>query len=135
MEEELLIETLIRESRLEDPIKSFEIPYDFLTLVADEIIETKYIGKVMRRKCDLNENLWLSLGKWLGMKEPYTRRDVHQHLRCRWKKLKHAMELINSIVFLDSLKTINEHISRRKKTRLIISARGDFRSLKEFGIL
>ncbi|RHZ45087.1 hypothetical protein Glove_692g29 [Diversispora epigaea] len=74
--EELLIETLIQEARLIN------------TLIDNEIIKGNHISKVKYRTDGLNEHLWLSLGLWLGMKEPLTRKE---------KKLKHAMELRNNI--------------------------------------
>ena len=71
--------------------------------------------------------------------EPLTRREVRQHLRRIWKKLKHAMELRNNIESQDAsttlssvnfLNKITEHISRKTKSQLIISARKNFYSEK-----
>ncbi|CAG8790418.1 869_t:CDS:2, partial [Gigaspora margarita] len=69
---ELLIETLIREAVLVNNIKSPEIPPDFLMLINNEIIKADCIKSKTK---DLNEQLWLSLGQWLGMEEPLTRRN------------------------------------------------------------
>ncbi|RHZ48043.1 hypothetical protein Glove_562g3 [Diversispora epigaea] len=120
--EELLIETLIREARLINSKEQLDIRPDFLTLIDDEIIKGNHISKVKYRTDNLNEHLWLSLGLWLRMKEPLTRREVRQHLRRIWKKLKHAMELRNNIESQDAsttpgsvhfLNKITERISQK----------------------
>ncbi|RHZ48022.1 hypothetical protein Glove_562g10 [Diversispora epigaea] len=138
--EELLIETLIREARLINSKEQLDIRPDFLTLIDDEIIKGNHISKVKYRTDNLNEHLWLSLGLWLRMKEPLTKREVRQHLRRIWKKLKHAMELRNNIESQDAsttpgsvhfLNKITERISRKTKSQLIISTRKNFYLLKE----
>jgi hypothetical protein len=96
---------------------------------------------VKYRTENLNEDLWLSFGRWLGMEEPMTRREVRQHLRRKWKKISHAMELRNNIVgsqdqsgtpgSVHFLSKTTKRISRKTKAQLIISTRENFSSLKE----
>ena len=117
-----MLETLIREAIVKR-IKLPEIPSDFLTLVDNEIIKAKYVNKGKLRTNNLDEHLCISLGQWLGMEEPLTRRDVRRHLRHKWKKIRHAMNLRNDIDSQGSSNVITERISRKKKTQLIISAR------------
>ncbi|RHZ51912.1 hypothetical protein Glove_468g9 [Diversispora epigaea] len=82
----LLIETLIREAKFnnDDVLK---IPSKFLIL-----IETDIINKInlMNKK----RQLWIEFGRWLELKESIQRRNVREHLRLKWKKLKHAMAVV-----------------------------------------
>ncbi|CAG8605681.1 7230_t:CDS:1, partial [Scutellospora calospora] len=78
--EELLIETLVREAVLVNRVELFKILSDFLVLINNEIIKVNYVTQVKSKTKDLNKQLWLSLGQWLGIEEPLTRRDIYQHL-------------------------------------------------------
>ncbi|CAG8572107.1 15088_t:CDS:2 [Funneliformis mosseae] len=64
------------------------------------------------------------------MEELLTRRNVRRHLQHKWKKIRHAMNLQNDIDSQGSSNVIIEHISRKKKTQLIISVRDNLYSLK-----
>ncbi|CAG8620279.1 2438_t:CDS:2, partial [Racocetra persica] len=128
--EELLIETLVREAVLVNRVELSEILPNFLALINNEIIKVNYVTQVKSKTKNLNEQLWLSLGQWLGMEEPLTRSDIRQHLQYKWKKLKHAIEIRNYIELQNSSNIITSCISRKEKTQMIISARGNLRSLK-----
>jgi hypothetical protein len=118
---DLLIETLIREARLNNA-SVLEIPLKFLTL-----IETDIINKV--ELADKKRQLWIDLGRWLGSKEPIRRRNVREHLRLKWKKLEHGMGVQNNIEPRELQSTIGTYITRNKKVELILSARENFQSL------
>ncbi|PKK60805.1 hypothetical protein RhiirC2_792795 [Rhizophagus irregularis] len=88
---ELFIEMLIRESKFNNSnsFKPFDIPSDFITLVTtdfinnvDESNEETELG-ISNSSSITNKNklIWISFGKWLGMKEPIKRRDIRRHLK------------------------------------------------------
>src|SRR5207253_7943452 len=37
--------------------------------------------------------MWINFGRWLGLKKPISKRDIHQHLKSQWKRLKHVAEI------------------------------------------
>src|SRR5436853_7820209 len=63
------------------------IPTDFLIILDYKIIVKKSI------KVEPEIKKWIAFGKWLGFKEPFKKRDVRNHLRNRWNKLKHAEDM------------------------------------------
>ncbi|CAG8470130.1 9018_t:CDS:2 [Gigaspora rosea] len=60
--DELLIETLVRETVLVNRVELPKILPDFLALINNKIIKVIYVTKVKSKTKDLNEQLWLSLG-------------------------------------------------------------------------
>ena len=78
---------------------------------------------------DKNDRLWVAFGKFLGFEEPIKRREVRRHLKNKWKKLGHALDLRND---QDTAITSPTTISRKKKTKLITLARDSLNNLVGF---
>ncbi|CAI2182588.1 9982_t:CDS:2, partial [Funneliformis geosporum] len=102
---ELFIEMLIRESKLNNSnsFESSDIPSDFITLVTtdfinniDESNEKAELG-ISNSSSITNKNklIWISFGRWFGMKELIKQRDIRRHLKQKWKRLQHALDLQN----------------------------------------
>ena len=72
---EMLIEKLIREAKLNNGTKASD---DNTTL--DDFIDLLYTDIINKSKSDLNTELWIAFGKWLGFKKP-TRRVVRNHIK------------------------------------------------------
>ena len=72
---------------------------------------------------NLNTKLWINFGKWLGFKEPITRRDVRRHLKNLWGKLQHGYNLQNVEDKKDLSASAITDKTKREKIKLIISAR------------
>ncbi|RHZ48029.1 hypothetical protein Glove_562g22 [Diversispora epigaea] len=71
---------------------------------------------------NLNEHLWLSLGLWLEMKEPLTRREVRQHDFTKvYKDLKNQIERDShgSIVPMISQQDLNDARNLNKRIRFL----------------
>ncbi|CAG8836446.1 5547_t:CDS:1, partial [Racocetra persica] len=121
---DLLVETLIREAKLSNLFEPTEVPLKFLTLVETCIIRKEREAELSTTST--NNLLWIDFGRWLGFKEPIKRRHVRRRLKHKWRKLQHALNLRSE----NSTNMIIESITRREKTRLIMSARENFQSLK-----
>jgi len=123
-----LVETLIREARISiNPLESFEIPPNFLALIDSEIISSKNGGETNELEpIDINNRLWIAIGRWLGLEGSIKRRQVRRYLKSKWENLRHALDLRNDA---DTPDMVNEGITRRKKSRLITFSRDNFRSL------
>ena len=91
------------------------------------MIDTNIINKADDIDSNKNKDLWIALGKWLGFEGPIKRKEVRRHVKNKWRKLEHALDLQmkkNTI-------TTPNRITQKKKTQLIISARKDFNLLNE----
>nr|CAG8625078.1 2038_t:CDS:2 [Entrophospora candida] len=128
--QDLFIETLFWEAKLgDDNLDSYGIPLKFLELInreitnkADEINEE---SELQVADSSSDKKLWIGFGKWIGFKEPIKPKEVQHHLRNKWKRLQHALDLQNKKdIFVT--KTTAE-----KKAKLIAEARKDFSSLDE----
>ena len=118
---DLLIETLIRESHTDDNFVNWsDIPLNFLTLVDMDIIKNKTNENDESSIDDKNDRLWVAFGRFLGFKDPIKRREVRRHLKNKWKRLGHALDLRNN---QNAAITTPTTISRNKKTKLITLAR------------
>ena len=107
--QDLLIEILIREFQKEknnrdELYELSEIPQDFLELINSNIISSESdfeLDSELDVELDsklafelaskLNKNLWIAFGHWLGFKGQFKRRQVRQHLRLNWQKLKYPL--------------------------------------------
>jgi hypothetical protein len=132
------METLLREARCNDsnPLELAQIPFDFLSLINTEIIsETNNIdnSSVVNDKSN-NKRLWVALGRWLGLKReegPLKRKHVKQHLRLKWGKLKHSLDIKNNKNFQSISQNATKIKTRREKAQHIVLARSDFRLLNK----
>jgi len=135
--QDLLVETLIREAQKEkndsdELYKLSEIPQDFVELVNSDIISSESDSEVdseLDVELDselapelapkLNKNLWIAFGRWLGFKGQFKRRQVRQHLRLNWQKLKYSLTLQNN-----NLQTVpTKSIPRKEQGGMIVVAR------------
>jgi len=131
---DLLIETLIKESR-SDPccssLESTEIPEDFFSLVDTDIINGVEKNDNLH-VTDSNKRLWVAFGRWLGLKRPdgpIKRKHVRHHLRLKWSKLRHSLNIRDNKDFHTISNTAVARNTRKEKARLIMSVRNNFRSL------
>src|SRR2546429_1127303 len=125
---DLLVETLIREAKKEknNSYELSEIPQDFLELVSSNIIgsvssdlESSNPESDVESVSELNKNLWIAFGRWLGFEGQFKRRQVRHHLRLNWQKLKYSLTLQNN-----DLQTVpTKSIPRKNKERMIVVAR------------
>ena len=80
--QDLLVETLIREAQKEkndsdELYELSEIPQDFFELVNSDIISSELDVKLDSELApELNKNLWIAFGRWLGFKGQFKRRQV-----------------------------------------------------------
>ena len=131
--QDLLVETLIREAQKEknnsdELYELSEIPQDFLELVNSNIIGSESDSELdseldveldSELAFKLNKNLWIAFGRWLGFKGQFKRRQVRQHLRLNWQKLKYSLTLQNN-----NLQTVpTKSIPRKKQGGMIVVAR------------
>jgi hypothetical protein len=128
--EDLLVEMLIREVKERNLYKHFqellEIPAKYFSLIYTDIISESNKGSNLSENQNLNTSLWISLGQWLGLKwkdGSIQRKHVRQHIRLKWKKLKHAMDLHNSKNIESIQSTAIARKTREEKTQLIMLAR------------
>jgi hypothetical protein len=131
---DLLIEILIKEARSDSDNSSFrlvEIPEDFFLLIDKDIIneiDKNDISPIT----DTNKRLWVTFGQWLGLKqlgEPIKRKHVRHHLRLKWSKLRHSLNIQNDKDFQAISNTAVARNTRKEKAQLILLARNDFQSL------
>nr|CAG8491191.1 2980_t:CDS:2 [Entrophospora candida] len=118
---DLLIETLIQEAQSTNmnPLGSFEIPPDFLTLVDSEIITPKNDNEIDQLlSADTNKHLWFAFGWWLGLDKDgkINRKKTRRYLKSKWSTLKHALDLQNNEDMMAKMDT-------QPKKNLIESAR------------
>jgi len=59
------------------------IPSQFRELVKDIINSTESVETTE------NTKMWIAFGRWLGFKNPITKRKVRRHLKSKWIKLQH----------------------------------------------
>ncbi len=113
---DLLIETLIREAKItkKNNVET-EIPPDFLTLVDSDIIDSSGTSSKS------NKSIWVAFGKWLGFKGIIKKKQVRQHIRLRWQKIQHCLELRNNNTHIKSTST--KRISKEKKNQIKVNAR------------
>jgi hypothetical protein len=124
---DLLTETLIREARITGDVEVSNVPTNFFKLVDEDIIKMgKHDADLSHNGKEKNKSLWIDFGRWLGMREPITRRDVRRHLRSRWIKLQ-PIDFQNNKQ--QDASNITAQISRNEKTRMIMSTRGDLLAL------
>ena len=127
--QDLLVETLIREAQKEkndsdELYELSEIPQDFFELVNSDIISSELDVKLDSELAPelaskLNKNLWIAFGRWLGFKGQFKRRQVRQHLRLNWQKLKYSLTLQNN-----NLQTVpTKSIPRKEQGGMIAVAR------------
>ncbi|PKY60598.1 hypothetical protein RhiirA4_412764 [Rhizophagus irregularis] len=121
---DLLIECLIRESRLsKNNLNEIpEIPLEFYNL-AKSITEPTNDQLI-----NDNEDMWIEFGQWLKLKEPFSKRDVCQHLKSQWKRLSHAAEIRNSKI--EEISEIEEKKTIIEKNKMIVSAQDN--NIKNF---
>ena len=73
-----------------------------------------------------DNKMWIDFGRWLGFKEPISRRDVRKHLKSTWRRLGHAAEVRKNKASEVSvnMKEILE-IKGKKKIEMIVSAQNN----------
>src|SRR5436190_13439279 len=108
---ELLIETLIREAKkTKNNNVETEIPPDFLTLVDSNIVNSSGTSS----KSD--KQIWVAFGKWLGFKGNIKKKKVRQHIRLKWQKIQHDLDLRNNDTHIKNTST--KHIAKEKKNQI-----------------
>ena len=90
VEEDLLIECLIRESS-ENTVD--EIPSEFYKLAKSITKPTNDRSTKDDQLIITDKQMWINFGQWLGLNKPITRRDVRRHLKLTWRRLEHAVEV------------------------------------------
>ena len=119
---DLLIETLIKEARSDSDDSSFrldEIPEEFFLLIDKDLINK--VDKNDISPTDTNKRLWVAFGRWLGMKQlggPIKRKHVRHHLRLKWSKLRHSLNIQNDKDFQAISNTAIARNTRKEKTQL-----------------
>jgi len=72
------------------------------------------------------------VGWWLRLKRPdgpIKRKHVRHHLRLKWSKLRHSLNIRDNKDFHAISNTAVARNTRKEKARLIMSVRNNFRSL------
>jgi hypothetical protein len=120
----LITETLIREAKApkNDVYDSFEIPSSkFSALVNRDTID----GTLL----ELDKSLWVSFGVWLGFKGKIKRREVRQHPRLGWQRLRYTLDFQSKNKFpatnimANIFNPRSPRITEKEKIRMIISVR------------
>nr|CAG8622070.1 1334_t:CDS:2 [Entrophospora candida] len=129
--QDLLIETLIWEAKNVDGnyLNSPEVLPNFLRLInryiinkADESDEESEL-QVTNSSSEGDKNLWVDFGIWLGFVGSIKAREVQRHLKNRWKKIQHALDLRNNG---DIIMTTTNN---KDKTEEIAKVQNNFSSL------
>lgn len=110
--EDLLIEFLIRESRLSGN--------DFDEMPSEYFILAKSITQSTKLSKD-DEKMWINFGQWLGLKGLIKRKDVRHHLKLTWRRFTHA-EIVRKTKVLElpeEIKKIEGKGSSKEKKKLI----------------
>jgi hypothetical protein len=94
------------------------------------LVITEIINNVNESNEKADKRIWVSFGRWLGMKEPIKQREVRRHLKQKWKRFQHALDLRNDADLQVTSNMITSRITLREKNQLIINAR-DLKSPKE----
>jgi hypothetical protein len=110
--EELLIEILIKQSR-ESGENVDEIPSKFYRLA-------KTITKSTDNN-DLETEIWIEFGQWLGLNEPISRKDVRNHLKSKWRRIVSASK-VRKLKAPEIPQEVQEIKSKEIKSGLIVSA-------------
>ena len=124
-----MIEILIKEARdSNDSNKLNEIPEEFFSLIYNILSEVD--------NSDINKRLWVAFGQWLGLKPlgvsgKIKRKHVRQHLRLKWSKFCHSLNIQNNKDFQAISNTAVSDKTRKEKVQLVLSSRNNFQSLDE----
>ena len=111
---DLLVETFIRKTKKDKNADTpYKIPADFLALVNSDIIYSDGLSKS-------NKRIWVAFGNWLGFKGIIKKKQVKQHIRLRWKKIQHGLDLKNNESHIKNVRT--KRIPKKKKNHMKILA-------------
>jgi hypothetical protein len=102
-----------------------EMPEKYFSLIHADIIGEVNESDVTDKN-NKHERLWISFGRWLSFKEPIKREQIRQHLRLKWRKLRHLLNIQDNKDFQD-ISGVNIP-NNQQKNQLILSARNNFRS-------